>query len=156
MVLVYLCVHAVSIPTSYVHTLCGWSPSQPAVSLIFPLFQCFLSCTHCITADALLLSSLLAVFMSCKVQDRRNRRGYDVENLEISMMVFFPFILAAQTVSTGVVDLHRRVRENTGTWQLLWENGPCSARWMMLTIHFNRAARIQTLSMNIHMKLKAV
>lgn len=43
-----------------------------------------------------------------------------MENLEISMMVgFFPFILAAHTVSTGIVGLYRRVRENRGTWQAL-------------------------------------
>lgn len=42
-----------------------------------------------LTVDALLLSSPLAVFMSQNVQDRHNRRGYNAENLEISIMVFF-------------------------------------------------------------------
>lgn len=152
-----MCSRCVSPYLLRTRSVCGWSPSLPEITLIFPLFQCFLSCTYCIAGDALLLSSLLAVFMSRNVWDRHNRRGYNVENLEISMMVgFFPFILAAHTVSTGIVGLYRRVRENRGTWQALWENGPCSARWMMLTTHFNRAARIQTLFMNIHMKLKAV
>lgn len=78
-------------------TLSVWlAPPLPVVTLICLLFQCFLSCTHCITVDALLLSSLLAVFMSCNVQDKHNRRAYNVENLEVSMMVFFPFSLAAQ------------------------------------------------------------
>lgn len=39
-----------------------------------------------------------------------------MENLESSMLVFFPSILAAQTVSTGIMDLGGRVRENMGTY----------------------------------------
>lgn len=121
------------------------APALPVITLICSLFQCFLSCTQCISVDAPLLFSLLAVFMSCNVQDKHNRRGYNVGNLEISMMVVFSFQFSC-TVSTV------RARENTGTQQALKENGPSSAEWTMLTIHFNRASRIQTLFMNIHMK----
>lgn len=141
--------------TSSAPALCATGPSFCLSPLFFPSFSVF-SCTHCLTVDALLLSSLLVLFMSQNVQDRHNRRGYNVEKLEISIMVFFPPELAAQTVSTGTVDLHRRVWETVGMWQVLWEKGPCNARWMMPTIHFNRAAGIQTLPMNIHKKLKAV
>lgn len=72
-------------------------PFLPPLYLLYNLFfsplffLCFsvFSCSHCLTVDALLLSSLLPVFMSQNVQDRHNRRGYNVENLEISIMVDF-------------------------------------------------------------------
>lgn len=70
-------------------SVCHWSLLLP-LTLIFPLFQCFL--LHSLPRSWFsLLSSLLAVFVSQNVQDRHNRRGYNVENLEISIVVFFSF-----------------------------------------------------------------
>lgn len=73
-----------------------------------------------LTVDALLLSSPLAVFMSQNVQDRHNRRGYNAENLEISIMVFFPSKLAAQ--------FPLALWTYTGELGRLWGHGKCCER----------------------------
>lgn len=128
-------------------------PVPPVAAPIFPLFQCFLPCPRCVTADALVLSSPLALFTARNARDRHDRRGYNAENLEIAMMVVFCLLFWLHKQSLQASWAY------TGELGRMWgrgKNGPCRARWMGLTARFNRAARIPTLLMNIHRKLKAV
>lgn len=79
-----------------------------------------------------------------------------MENSEISMLSFFLlFWLHKQFLQASWIDVHKLGRLG-GAWQALREMGPCRARWMVLTVHPNRAARIQTFAINMYMNLKAV
>lgn len=105
-VLVYLYVHAVSV--SYVFTLCV--QLMPPYTSDHPYFSPLSMFSPALPASPLMFSCCPHWF---NVHDRHNRKSYNVGNVDISTMVFFPFILTAPRVSTGIMDLYGRVEERT-------------------------------------------